>query len=345
MTNHASVQSPVVRRVARRLLPYSVRSTAVGLGLRVAHSWGTNIGGWCRRAPLSLRDRISREMAYALVYSKVSSAFGRRFAQSFVRVATMGLPTPVFVERYLGPSSLRILLDIREKTQQGIAFHPCYEPFVTEKLGLLLTPGSLFIDVGAHVGYFSLLAAQLVGASGRVIAFEPNPANRTLLTRNINLNCLTNVDIYPFALSDYRGAAVLYLNPFNDGGGGLSPFEEFPDGSLRWTRDDVARLFHDQVLDVEVEVWPLDELAKLLPREGRVSAIKIDVEGAELSVLKGMRKIICRDLPSLIVEIAPSNTHSVFDFLTSLGYQNGAMLDSVPNWLFLHPSNGMRVSA
>lgn len=94
-----------------------------------------------------------------------------------------------------------------------------YEPETTSLLKGLFRPGCTFIDVGAHVGYYARLAAERVGASGRVIAIEPNPATFSLLSRN--MASLTNSTLIEAAASDQEGIAVLYDAHPETGGSSL----------------------------------------------------------------------------------------------------------------------------
>ena len=78
-------------------------------------------------------------------------------------------------------------------------------------------PGMIVVDVGANVGYFSLLAAELVGSSGKVYAFEPEPGNNGILQQNIEINSLSNIQVEEMAGSDNSGVADLYLSELDSG--------------------------------------------------------------------------------------------------------------------------------
>ncbi len=88
---------------------------------------------------------------------------------------------------------------------RGSFFAGTYEPEMTALWMSLLRPGMVAYDVGAHFGWFSLIASQWVGPSGRVVAFEPFPFNAWILQRHILLNRLSNVLLFPVALSDEDG--------------------------------------------------------------------------------------------------------------------------------------------
>ena len=85
-----------------------------------------------------------------------------------------------------------------------IARDRVYEPHVTGEIQRLLRPGHVFLDIGANVGYYTIMAGQLVGAQGHVIAFEPNLQNCELIHRSVAANGLTNVMLHPYALAEAR---------------------------------------------------------------------------------------------------------------------------------------------
>jgi FkbM family methyltransferase len=145
------------------------------------------------------------------------------------------------------------------------------EMYETKLFKNLVTKGMTVVDVGANIGYYTLLAAKLVGDKGRVIAFEPEPQNYALLVRNIKLNSYRNVVPVKKAVSRKTGTADLFINK-QAGAHGF-----FPD------RD-------DNIGVTRVETVSLDQYFK--GRENPIDIIKIDVEGAELAVLQGMPNII-----------------------------------------------------
>jgi FkbM family methyltransferase len=92
-----------------------------------------------------------------------------------------------------------------------------FEPFETEWLENLVRPGDTVFDIGAHIGFYTLLLARLVGPAGKVLAFEPDPANFALLQQNVVLNRYANVALYNLALSSQAGSAALFLSGDNAG--------------------------------------------------------------------------------------------------------------------------------
>ena len=160
------------------------------------------------------------------------------------------------------------------------------EPGTRKVVTELLTLGGVMIDVGAHVGCLTLAAARKVGDSGHVIAFEPTPRTVGLLRANIRLNGLSDrTTIHACAAGARYEFAMLNLSPHHSHNS-LLPLAEATDV-------------------VEVEVQPIDAV---VAAGRRVDLVKIDAEGAELSVWQGMQRVI-NDNPQLavIVELGPSH--------------------------------------
>jgi FkbM family methyltransferase len=178
---------------------------------------------------------------------------------------------------WFGPAS-ECYLDMT----QGI-----WEPGVTHLFETFLKPGMVVVDVGAHIGYFSLVAARQVGPGGKVYAFEPAPENYALLVKNIHLNGYRNIVPVPQAASDREGDAEFFLHRDSV----AHSLHAQTSGKHSWAID-----VHVTTLDrfFEVEGWPPVQLAKL------------DIEGAEPTALDGMRKLISRNQDiRLVVEYIP----------------------------------------
>jgi FkbM family methyltransferase len=153
-----------------------------------------------------------------------------------------------------------------------------YERETQQALADILRPGEAFWDVGAHVGFFSLLAARVVGPAGHVLALEPVPANIRLLQRSLRLNDARNVEIEATAVAAQSGMAR--MSPHRRG------------AMWRLTREpDEAEL-----------VVPCRTLDDLAADRGGPTVVKIDVEGAELDVLAGARQLLERLRTRLLVE-------------------------------------------
>jgi FkbM family methyltransferase len=152
-----------------------------------------------------------------------------------------------------------------------LLYRDAYEQYETKLFEQSITEGMTVVDIGANIGYYTLLAANLSGNKGKVFAFEPEPNNYALLVRNIELNDYRNVTPIRMAVSSRIGEASLFLNRETGAHGFL------PD------REGVVGI-------TTVETTSLDEYFK--GREHPIDVIKIDVEGSELEVLAGMQNII-----------------------------------------------------
>src|SRR5262249_14672098 len=170
----------------------------------------------------------------------------------------------------------------------NVHFFGSYEPEVRDQMRRRLTPGDVAVDVGANVGWHTLLMATLVGPSGRVYAFEPNASTRERLVRAVEANQLVNVVIDPRAVSDRPGAAA---------------FEAPPAGHV-W--DGTGRLGNGAAPGTpRVDRVTLDAFVAEAGI-GRLSLVKIDVEGWELPVLRGARGVLDALRPAILFEYDPA---------------------------------------
>ena len=144
-----------------------------------------------------------------------------------------------------------------------------FDPSVLRALRVLVVPGSVVFDVGANLGWFSIIASRLTGDGGRVVSVEPEPQNVALLRSNLAENGCDNVVVQACA-AGVPGMARLVLCAENRGDHRLEPGGDGP--------------------SIEVEVRALDAMLEGL--EGSVSVIKIDTQGSEPAVLRGMKKLL-----------------------------------------------------
>lgn len=157
---------------------------------------------------------------------------------------------------------------------------------VQREIARLLRPGDVFYDVGANVGFFTLLAARLVGDAGCVCAFEPNPRNAHAIRENARLNGMANVRVIEAAAGREPRTEELLITAW-DGGGALAASPARPASPVE---------------RIPVRVVPLDAFI----RDERLPAptlVKIDVEGVEAEVLEGMADTIARAKPVLLYEV------------------------------------------
>lgn len=166
-----------------------------------------------------------------------------------------------------------------------------YEVATTRLFEQVVQPGQTVVDIGAHVGYYSLLAARRVGPQGRVYAFEPEPKNHVLLLKNIALNGYANIVPVPLAVSDRTGVSDLFLGGMDTG------FHSLFELHLPHPSDPGKVAVNTTTLDAffEARGWP-----------SSVDVIKMDIEGAELHALEGMREFLSRMRQcALIIEFCP----------------------------------------
>jgi FkbM family methyltransferase len=166
-----------------------------------------------------------------------------------------------------------------------LATHPLYEPLETDLFKKEIRPGDIVLDIGANIGYYTLIAARLVGSEGRVYAFEPDPTNFQLLQKNIQANGYQNIRPLNRAVSSRAGEVSLYLNPSNRGDHRI-----YDSGDGRTS--------------VKVQTLRLDDFFK--PLEKKVHFIKMDIQGAEFAALTGMKGLIRKSNGlKLVTEFSP----------------------------------------
>jgi FkbM family methyltransferase len=211
-----------------------------------------------------------------------------------------------------------MLLDPRDLVPLILLRNGEWQPEVWESLSPALPKGAVFLDVGAHIGTFTLKAARQVGPDGKVVAFEPNPESAALLRDNLSANHLDNVAVEEIACTDKDQELTLYAAPIkNTGASSLSHANaEYGDGPA-------LRSFH-------VRGRPIDDVVAEL-KLGRVDAIKMDVEGAELQVIRGAVETLKRFHPKIVLEMVPEQLASfhttpeeVAALIRSTGYTMGA---------------------
>ena len=154
-------------------------------------------------------------------------------------------------------------------------------------VGRLLSPGDVFVDGGANVGLFTLVAATRVGLTGKVVAFEPGRAVRLRLLENVVLNGLSQVEVIPFALADRAGEASFRV--FDNSGAGLN--------HLGPVADEAGNLETVGLTTIDSALLPHDRK--------RLTVIKLDLEGAEHAALIGAETTLRLSHPDLLVEVEP----------------------------------------
>ena len=206
-----------------------------------------------------------------------------------------------------------MLLDPGDCVSSEILRTGRWEPDSWAAIRQHLPVGGTFVDVGAHIGYFSLKAAGVVGPTGKVIAVEANPDTARRLRDNVRASGANAIAVHPVACSDSDGALEFFAsNRGNTGKASLSRENALQSGSVSAAH--------------RVRTQPLDAIV-IESAVSRVDVIKMDVEGAELLVLKGAKRILARYSPVLIVELSDrllqsmgTTTAGVKEYLQSFGY-------------------------
>lgn len=214
----------------------------------------------------------------------------------------------------------RVWADPGEWIGQYIAATGRYEEASVAAMKNRLRPGDCVVDVGANIGYLTLVAAKLVGQQGSVVAFEPLPKARLWLERNIALNGFRQVTVRSEAVCDRNGSATLNVGPTHH------------------TSTSSLLAEHTGAESIDVQCVTLDDALSKAPA---IRFIKIDVEGVEHLVVDGATRTLLRDSPDLLVEI---NSPEVVEMLDRCGY-SGRGLDGTPLGPFVGQTNAVFTKA
>jgi len=217
-----------------------------------------------------------------------------RFGRRAVRVPISGHSTSLVITG-AGTCHLSFQLFWR-----GINY---YEPFTRTVIEMLTASRELFVDVGANIGFFALIAAKL-NPRLRVIAFEPNPKMFAMLCEHKRLNELSNLTAEPLALSDRDGKAQLFINN-SDMSASLMP--------------DFQKDFNPALCAIPVGIVTLDSYLQRIGVSGPF-VLKVDVEGHDKEFLEGATCSIARFKPDIVIEVLGDFDRSALDRLRSYGY-------------------------
>ncbi|WP_447038290.1 FkbM family methyltransferase [Streptomyces sp. DSM 118878] len=196
----------------------------------------------------------------------------------------------------------RFACDSRDLIQRFISLYGVWEPHMTRWLQSRLGPGDTFIDVGANIGYFAVLGSRLVGGTGHVVAIEASPGFHDRVLRHVELNGCDNVRAVNAAVSDsHKTLTFVLASSHNMGANSIVPY----DGPAESSFDMAARPLPD-ILDEE-------ELT-------RARVIKIDVEGAEGGVIRGLAPALgrLRTDVEIAVEVTPDRMAALGDSIDEL---------------------------
>lgn len=198
----------------------------------------------------------------------------------------------------------KMVLDANDSLELSV--FGIYAKFMTKLIMREIKKGDVVLDVGANIGYFTLIFAHLVGEEGRVFAFEPDPTNFTILEKNIEINGYKNVVAIQKAVSNHTGKDKLYLHDINTG---------------------MHRLSKQPLNNHHIEVNTIC-LDDYFTKNTKIDFIKLDVEGSEYAVVEGAHSVLQENKNiKLITEFTPtalkkygSNATEYISLLASHGF-------------------------
>jgi FkbM family methyltransferase len=269
------------------------------------------------------------------VYTR-NFSFPHRGLKYFLKVAnSLGIANRIYKKRLHG--NFYMLLNPTEHIQRQLFWYGYYEKELGDLLKKIVKPGDVFLDLGANIGYFSLLAANNL-PSVKVISFEPVAGLFQNMNDNISLNRIRNITTVNAAVGEMSGEKELFVSAQDNLG--MSSFHQPENYSGKKER---------------VKVETIDDWFKTSGLS-KIDIIKLDIEGSELAALKGMKEVLQKQKPVLIVEINPE-TLSMFnlqpsdicDYLRQLNFEGFLILEDsglehlnqqeigqITNVLFIH---------
>lgn len=252
------------------------------------------------RVTRSAASRTRRQRLLRMPMAVLRSKTARIFSQ------LRRSPVRVRVKTFWGRSMTVV---VPEPVSMNILEHGYVEEDLTRIMLAILTPGMVVFDIGAHFGYYSLLASWRVGEAGRVIAFEPTPASREILY--LNTGAARNVSIEPVAAWSSAGQRA-----FHDFGFELSAFNSFFQPRLSE--------YLPQHVEILVDTVTVDGYAEASGI--RPDVVKIDAESSEMDILRGMGSTLRSIRPAVTLEAGDigvdgaSSTMECISYLRSVGY-------------------------
>lgn len=247
------------------------------------------------------------------MYYKLLNAYTRQFSfpyrglKYFLKMAKwLGIADKTYKKKL--PEGFYMLLTPSEHIQQQLFWYGYYEKALGDLIKKILQPGDVFLDIGANIGYFSLLAANKEPTS-KIISFEPVECLFQKLEKNISINNIGNITALHVAIGEINAERELFIStPDNLG---MSSFQEPENYSGK----------KEKVRVISIDHW--FKKAKL----SRVDLVKLDIEGSELAALRGMQEVLQNFRPVVIAEINPGTLAlfnltpaDIFDYLNKLDF-------------------------
>lgn len=224
---------------------------------------------------------------------------------------TIAYPNPVST----GSQAITIKLDLCENSQDWyFRQKDRYEQDWVRVISFGMNNADSFIDVGAHIGVYALSMAQAY-PDKRVVAIEPLPSNYSRLEENVQANGLSNVELHQAVISDVAGSVRVYVNPINDGGGSMIQTNVYRTGDVKIDALQYQRQHPDFAPVVVARAMSLDDVIT------GASVLKIDVEGAELLVLRsGESSLNDGKIDLIVVEVTAESIGEILEFLAKAGF-------------------------
>lgn len=198
------------------------------------------------------------------------------------------------VEIVVSVNGFSMVVDPRDEVLGAHLIHgKAWEPYETELFTESITPGMVVVDVGANIGYYTLLAARAVGPEGRIVAFEPDPLNFELLSRNVASNGFADrVILMQCAITDHNGSVTLFHDRDNFGAHSFAEENLASSGSVEVSCSTLAQVLDAHGIDC-------------------VDLLKMDVQGAEGLVFDGARGVLTRNSVRVFMEYWPTGLRHV----------------------------------
>ncbi len=208
-------------------------------------------------------------------------------------------------------NGLRMRLRIDDWVQKKIYINGYYELNETNKWQEIVKGKKCIMDIGGNVGYYSILASPLIAINGKIFLFEPVAENIEFITHNLSLNKISNIQIERKIVSDEVGLGEIHVGESENLG--------------------MSSLYDHKHISGKIEKIEKIDIDTFVEKNGidSIDAVKIDVEGHELSVLKGMKKSLINFKPIVMIEVldetlkrSGNTSKCIFDFFNSVEYDS-----------------------
>lgn len=233
-----------------------------------------------------IRDTLRGAVRFYTLYSPLHRGKDRlrTTLAPWIRPRTSTIVTSV-------PYGQRLRVFTDEYVSDQIYYYGCFERELVTLLAEALQPGMVFLDMGAHLGLYTVIASSRVGPEGHVYAFEPSAETFALLQENVALNGHTNVECVRAAVSDRGGAAVLYL--FGD----IRAASSLGRADYTDRTEEISCVTIDEFLTARGDLW--------------ADAMKVDIEGAERLALRGACRLLSSPGAPGLIQIELDEKHAV----------------------------------